>query len=43
MDKAVNFVAPLISVALVGVESRSENFNNQASLLDYLLNIQKTL
>ena len=40
MDKAVYFVAPLISVALVGVESRNENFNNQASLLDDLLNIQ---
>ena len=40
MDKAVNFVAPLISVALVGVESRNEQFNNQKSLLDDLLNIQ---
>ena len=40
MDKAVDIVAPLISVALVGVESRNENFNNQASLLDDLLNIQ---
>ena len=40
MDKAVNFVAPLISVALVGVESRNEHFKNQESLLDDLLNIQ---
>ena len=40
MDKAVNFVAPLISMALVGVESRNEQFNNQKSLLDDLLNIQ---
>lgn len=40
MDKVVNFVAPLISVALVGVESRNEQFNNQKSLLDDLLNIQ---
>lgn len=40
MDKAVNFVAPLISVALVGVESRNEQFNNQKSVLDDLLNIQ---
>ena len=40
MDKAIDFVAPLISVALVGVESRNENFNNQTSLLDDLLHIQ---
>ena len=40
MDKAVNFVAPLISVALVGVESRNEHLNNQVSLIDDLLNIQ---
>ena len=40
MDKAVNFVAPLISMALVGVESRNEHFKNQESLLDDLLNIQ---
>lgn len=40
IDKAVNFVAPLISVALVGVDSRNEKFNNQKSLLDDLLSIQ---
>ena len=40
MDKAVNFVAPLISVALVRVESRNEQFNDQKSLLDDLLNIR---
>lgn len=40
MDKTVNIVAPLISVALVGVESRNEYFNNQESLLDALLNVQ---
>ena len=40
MDKAVDIVAPLISVALVGVESRNEYFNNQESLLDALLSVQ---
>ncbi len=40
MDKAVDIVAPLISVALIGVQSRNENFNDQASLLDDLLNIR---
>ena len=40
MDKAVDIVAPLISMALVGVESRNEFFNNQEPLLDDLLNVQ---
>lgn len=40
MDKAVDIVAPLISVALVGVESRNQHFNNQKSLFDDLLNIR---
>ena len=40
MDKAIIFVAPLISVALVGVYSRKDKFNDQKSLLDDLLNIR---
>ncbi len=40
MDKAVDIVAPLISVALVGVESCDEQFNDQKSLLDDLLNME---
>ena len=40
MDKAVDIVSPLISVALVGIESRSEQFNDQKSLLDDLLKIR---
>ena len=40
MDKAVDIVSPLISVALVGVEWGDEHLNNQGSLLDDLLNIQ---
>ena len=40
MDTAINIAAPLISIALVGVESRNENFNNQKYLLGDLLNIQ---
>ena len=40
IDKAVDIIAPLISVALVGVESRNEYFNNQESLLDALLSVQ---
>ena len=40
MDKTVDIVAPLISVALVGVESRNQHFNNQKSLFDDLLNIR---
>ena len=37
MDTAINIAAPLISIALVGVESRNENFNNQKYLLGDLL------
>lgn len=40
VDKAVDIISPLISVALVGIESRSEQFNDQKSLLDDLLKIR---
>lgn len=40
MDKAVDIVSPLISMALAGVESPNKHFNNQGSLLDDFLNIQ---
>lgn len=40
MDEAIDIVAPLISVALVGVESRNAYFNNQAPLLDAFLDVQ---
>ena len=40
MDRAVDIVSPLISVALGGIKSGNEQFNNQASLLADLLNIQ---
>jgi hypothetical protein len=40
VDEAVVIISPLISVALVGIESRSERFNNQKSLLDELLKIR---
>ena len=40
MDKAMGFVAPLISITLVGVKSRNEQFNDQKFLLADLLNIQ---
>ena len=40
VDKAVDIISPLISVALVGIESQSEQFNNQKSLLDELLKIR---
>ena len=39
VDKAVDIVSPLISVALVGVKSCSEMFNNQKSVLDDLLSV----
>ena len=39
VDKAVEIISPLISVALVGVESGREQFREQKSLLDDLLNI----
>ena len=38
-DRAVEIISPLISVALVGVESGREQFRDQKSLLDDLLNI----
>ena len=40
MDKVVDIVAPLISVALAGIESHNKHFNDQRSLLDDFLNIQ---
>lgn len=40
MDKAVDIISSLISVALVGIESQSEQFNNQKSLLDEMLKIR---
>lgn len=40
VDEAVDIISPLISVALVGIESRSEQFNDQKSLLDDLLKIK---
>ncbi len=40
VDKAVDIISPLISVALVGIESRNERFNDQKSLLDELLKIR---
>ena len=40
VDKAVDIISPLISVALVGIESQSEQFNDQKSLLDDLLKIR---
>ena len=40
VNKAVDIVAPLISVALAGVESRNERFNDQKSLLSDLLTIR---
>ena len=39
IDKAVEIVSPLMVVALVGVESGREEFRDQKSLLDDLLNI----
>ena len=39
VDKAVEIASPLISVALVGVESGREQFRDQRSLLYELLNI----
>jgi hypothetical protein len=39
VDKAVEIVSPLIAIALVGVESGREEFRDQKSLLDDLLNI----
>ena len=39
VDEAVDIISPLISVALMGVESDSEQFGDQKSTLDDLLNI----
>ena len=39
MDKAVEIVSPLIAVALAGVESGRDQFKDQKSLLDDLLNV----
>ena len=39
VDRAVEIISPLISVALVGVESGREQFRDQKSLFDDLLNI----
>ena len=39
MDKAVEIISPLMVVALVGVESGREEFRDQKSLLDDLLNV----
>ncbi len=41
VDKAVEIISPLISVALVGVESGREQFRDQKSILDDLLNIAR--
>lgn len=39
VDNAVEIISPLMAVALVGVESGREEFRDQKSLLDDLLNI----
>lgn len=39
VDKAVEIISPLMVVALAGVESSREDFRNQKSFLDDLLNI----
>lgn len=39
VDKAIEIISPLMAVALVGVESGREQFRNQKSFLDDLLNI----
>ena len=39
VDKAVDIISPLISVALMGVESGREEFRDQKSILDDLLHI----
>lgn len=41
VDEAVDIISPLISVALVGVESGREQFRDQKSTLDDLLNIAR--
>ncbi len=39
VDKAVDIISPYISVALAGVESRSEHVKDQKSVFDELLNV----
>lgn len=39
VDKAVEIISPLMTIALVGVESGREEFRDQKSLLDDLLNV----
>ena len=41
IDKAIDIISPLMAVALVGVESGREQFRNQKSFLDNLLNIDR--
>ena len=41
VDKAVEIISPLVCVALVGVESEKEQFRDQKSILDDLLNIAR--
>ncbi len=41
VDKAIEIISPLMAVALVGVESGREQFRNQKSFLDDLLNITR--
>ena len=38
VDEAVGIISPVISVALAGVESKMEQFRDQKSILDVLLN-----
>lgn len=39
VEKAVDIISPLISVALTGVKSQNEHFNKQTSVLDFLRRI----
>lgn len=39
VDRAIEIVSPLMAIALIGVESGREEFRDQKSLLDDLLNI----
>lgn len=39
VDKAIEIISPLMTVALVGVESGREEFRNQKALLDDLFNV----
>ena len=39
VDQAVEIISPYISLALAGVESRSEHFKDQKSVFDELLNV----